>query len=199
MRKVVRVVVTSALLSIGAASGAAAGGWDYTYQYGGYQYGGGYGYAGNGGGCGCGGCGCGGGYRGYAVQQAYETQPPVYVVNQGPSYTGPGISVPILNYWSHGGTRAYPYIRGGHHGYHQSHHYSGDGYSTEYQPQHWRRAAYAPQYPRYERPRFHAPRPYYRSRVLRVYGSADMQGARAHAYRRHTISRRIDPRDLPIK
>jgi hypothetical protein len=157
----VRVAFASALLSVGAVSAADAGGYGYGYGYGGYGYGG-YGYGGYGYGyggyygtsCGCGGCGCGGGSS-YAVQQAYVSSPPVYVVNQGPTYTGSGLTVPVLNYWSHGAVRAYPYIRGGH-GYYDA------GYSYP---------AYAPAYRR-------GYYPYHHRRALRVYGSMHTKGAK---------------------
>jgi hypothetical protein len=184
MRKIVRLVVTSALLLVGAASTAAAGGFYSNYPYGGYGYQyGGAGYYGTAS-CGCAACSCGcgcGGYSAYAVQQAYE--PPIYVVNQGPTYMGPAITVPILNYWSHGALRAYPYIRGGDSLYHRHHHYTDD-------------AQYYPQYA----PRIRPHRPYYHHRrVLRVYGAADPKVMRAQIHRRHVAVRRIDPRDLPMK
>jgi len=181
MRKIVRLVVTSVLLLVGAASTAAAGGWYSNYPYGGhgYPYGAGY--------YGATSCGCGG-YSAYAVQQAYDANPPIYVVNQGPTYTGPAVSVPILNYWSHGALRAYPYIDGGY----------GYDYPRYYQGPDWRPASYAPAYPRYVRPRV-LQRPYYPRRVLRVYGAADPRMMRAQIQRRPVAVRRMDARDLPMK
>jgi hypothetical protein len=39
---------------------------------------------------------------------------PVYVVNQGPVYSGPGITVPVSNYYySKGPKVAFPYVGGG--------------------------------------------------------------------------------------
>ena len=47
---------------------------------------------GRGGGCGCSGCGgCGGGYATPAIEPTPIAPSPIYVVNQGPDYTGPGI------------------------------------------------------------------------------------------------------------
>jgi len=76
------------------------------------------------GGCGWSGCGgwgggtwgswggCGGGC-GAAAYVAPVAPAPIYVVNQGPAYTGPGISVPYRN-WSavsaYPPARAYPYV-----------------------------------------------------------------------------------------
>ena len=46
------------------------------------------------GGCGCGRCGCG-----RAAEYAVPVAPaPIFVVNQGPEYTGPGIMVPYHTY-----------------------------------------------------------------------------------------------------
>jgi hypothetical protein len=43
-----------------------------------------------GGGCGCSGCGgCGGGYATPAIEPTPIAPSPIYVVNQGPDYTGP--------------------------------------------------------------------------------------------------------------
>jgi hypothetical protein len=62
-----------------------------------------------GGGCGCGGCGCGG--RGFF---AYGVAPtPLYVVNQGPQFSGPGMMIPFSPYAPAAGLAApgaYPYI-----------------------------------------------------------------------------------------
>lgn len=63
------------------------------------------------GGCGrCGGCGGCGGAVGYAPQIAPS---PLYVVNQGPQYSGPGLMIPIRTYSPDTGIAApaeYPYI-----------------------------------------------------------------------------------------
>ena len=64
----------------GAAAAAAA---EPTVGYGGY--GGGYG----GGYSGCGNCG---------VPAVYTTPAPLYVVNQGPAFEGPGLMVPYHSY-----------------------------------------------------------------------------------------------------
>src|SRR5262249_37002308 len=181
MHKIVRLVAASALLLIGAVSTAKAGGWYSGYPYGGFgYYGAGYYGASS---CGCGACGCGGYFGGYGAQWAYEARPPIYVVNQGPTYTGPAISVPILNYWSRGAVRAYPYIHPG---------YDYD-YPRYYEGPDWHPASYAPAYPRYVRPRV-LHRPYYPRRVLRVYGAADPRAIRAPMNRCN-----VEPRDLPIQ
>src|SRR5208282_4288374 len=65
-------------------------------------------------GCGCGRCGCGG--------SALYAPAPIYVVNQGPEYTGPGVMIPYGTYSPEAGLAApydYPYISrpGYRHGY----------------------------------------------------------------------------------
>lgn len=141
----------AALAVVGASSSAVAGGFGYGYGYGGYGNSGygysGYGYGGFGGfgasNCGCGGCGCGGGVA-FGVPTVTVAPPrvvayyavvppaPAYVVNQGPVYSGPAISVPVSNYWSGGPVRAYPYVGGGYR-------WGGYGYRTRY-------SSYAPAY-----------------------------------------------------
>ncbi len=67
-------------------------------------------------GCGCGSCGCGRGLL-YGLLAAPG---PIYVVNQGPEYTGPGIMVPYHTYSPQAGFVApsdYPYISGRGYGY----------------------------------------------------------------------------------
>ena len=67
-------------------------------------------------GCGCGSCGCGRGLL-YGLLAAPA---PIYVVNQGPEYTGPGIMVPYHTYSPQAGFVApydYPYISGSGYGY----------------------------------------------------------------------------------
>ncbi len=106
------------------------------------------------GGCGCGSCGCGG-CGGAAV--GYAPASPLYVVNQGPEYSGPGFMVPFGTYSPGTGVAplaAYPYV--GEPGYHPY------GYGV-------RRPYVRP----YMRPYY--ARPYYRSRY--VY--------HPYAYRRH--------------
>lgn len=61
------------------------------------------------GGCGCA-CGCRG-FLSYAVPEAEVTPiapAPIYVVNQGPEYSGPGIMVPYHT-WTRPGAYAAPY------------------------------------------------------------------------------------------
>ena len=67
-------------------------------------------------GCGCGSCGCGRGLL-YGLAAAPA---PIYVVNQGPEYSGPGIMVPYHTYSPQAGFVApydYPYISGRGYGY----------------------------------------------------------------------------------
>jgi len=82
-------------------------------------------------GCGCGGCGC----RGLAV---YARPPaPIYVVRQGPEYTGPGIMVPYGTYAPEANLAAphdYPYVSRGYgygHRYWHGHRY-GYGHRHRY-------------------------------------------------------------------
>ena len=74
------------------------------------------------GGCGCGSCGCGHQSIVYAAPPIEPTPiapAPIYVVNQGPAYEGPGITVPYHT-WSP--VSAYGPVAGyGHYGY--RHHY----------------------------------------------------------------------------
>jgi len=90
---------------------------------------GGCGWGGCGGiGCGCGSCGCG---RGLLYGQL-AAPAPIYVVNQGPEYSGPGIMVPYHTYSPQQGFVApydYPYISGPGYGY--GHRY-GYGYHHGY-------------------------------------------------------------------
>lgn len=87
------------------------------------------------GGCGCGSCGCGA-----SVLYAPAVAPaPIYVVNQGPEYSGPGIMVPYKTYAPQANLVApydYPYIShryGYGHRYWYGHHYGyGRGYAHPY-------------------------------------------------------------------
>lgn len=70
---------------------------------------GGWAAGGWGGGCGCGGCGCG--HRGFFTYGVAVT--PLYVVNQGPQFLGPGMMIPFSPYSPAAGLAApgaYPYI-----------------------------------------------------------------------------------------
>jgi hypothetical protein len=95
------------------------------------------GCGGCGGGCGCG--GCGGGCGGCSSTFGYHTvAAPMYVVNQGPEYSGPGLTVPFGTYSPATNLAApaqYPYV-------------AGPGYS------------YGPRYP-YYRSRYAYHRPYW--------------------------------------
>lgn len=87
------------------------------------------------GGCGCGSCGCGA-----SVLYAPAVAPaPIYVVNQGPEYSGPGIMVPYKTYAPQANLVApydYPYIShryGYGHRYWYGHRYGyGRGYAHPY-------------------------------------------------------------------
>lgn len=158
----VTLFVLAALFTAGVSSAASAccGGWGvqapvaYTSAgYGGYTGCGGCGtptaaivYAAPvapapppapvvwGGGCGCA-CGCRGLLLSYATP-AVEPMPvapaPIYVVNQGPDYTGPGIMVPYHTWTpaqSYVTPGAYPYLRGWGYGYgYRGYGYRGWGY-----------------------------------------------------------------------
>jgi hypothetical protein len=83
---------------------------------------------------GCGGCCCRATVYAPPAVQAYESSyvTPSYVVNQGPVYSGPAITVPVLTYSESPSARNYPYVRDtrgyyvrghgdvfiGYHGYH---------------------------------------------------------------------------------
>lgn len=128
------------------------------------------------GGSSCGGCGSYG-YRGYGYGGGHSAwaKQPIYVVNQGPYYSGAGIMVPSLT-WSKGAyTGGYPYV-GGDAGW-----YDGGPYADPMGRRYVRRYGYNEQYPAgYSDapvgPRIitragYAPRyaPAYRSRVRRPY------------------------------
>ena len=74
-----------------------------------------------GGGCGCGGGGCGG-CGGCSSTFGYHpvAPAPLYVVNQGPEYSGPGLTVPFGTYspaTNVAAPGAYPYVAGRGYGY----------------------------------------------------------------------------------
>ena len=54
----------------------------------------------------------------------------VYVVNQGPVLTGPGITIPVINYSPGGPDRAYPYIRSHYNGYSHRETFTSGHYSA---------------------------------------------------------------------
>ena len=139
-------------------------GWGYT---GAYAYGGGWGYA------------------TLPAAASYYAQPQYYYVNQGPTYTGPGMFAPLASYQQRGVA--------GWNGYDDGYYgYSGGpyanpvyGYRRAYAPRVWGRSVYAPRvgyrygyrgygvrhygYRGYVGPR-HSAGPYYpRYRVLRRY------------------------------
>jgi hypothetical protein len=114
--------------------------------------------------CGCA-CGCRGLY-GYGYAAAVEPTPiapaPIYVVNQGPDYTGPGIMVPYHT-WTPA-VRAYPYRYGYGYGYHRPLYWHRYGYRYRYGV---RRAYVGPHHVVY-RGRVYA-RPLYRRPVAHPY------------------------------
>jgi hypothetical protein len=106
---------------------------------------------------GCGSCGvanwgggCGGCGRGYAAAS-------LYVVSQGPTYTGPGVTVPYATYspeMAYAPASDYPYV-------------PGYGYGQPPYPNYYARPYYRQRYayhsPAYMHPRYYGPAPrYYR-------------------------------------
>jgi hypothetical protein len=94
------------------------------------------------------GCGhCGGGLVSYApaVEAIAVAPAPIYVVNQGPDYTGPGIMAPYHT-WTPSASYvvpgAYPYVSG------YGARYRGYGYRTGYahRPVYWRHYGYGVHY-----------------------------------------------------
>jgi hypothetical protein len=106
------------------------------------------------GGCGCSGCGgCGGLYATPAIEPTPIAPSPIYVVNQGPDYTGPGIMVPYRVYSPGAGFApppAYSYVVGQPYpaGYVPNPYYAGAGPVVPYRE----RAYYHGAYPRYAGP-----------------------------------------------
>jgi hypothetical protein len=105
-------------------------------------------------GCGCSGCGgCGGVYATPAIEPTPIAPSPIYVVNQGPDYTGPGIMVPYRVYAPGAGFApppAYSYVVGQPYptGYVPNPYYAGAGPVIPYRE----RAYYHGGYPRYAGP-----------------------------------------------
>ena len=101
-----------------------------------------------------GGCGgCGGGYATPAIEPTPIAPSPIYVVNQGPDYTGPGIMVPYRVYGPGAGYApppAYSYVAGEPYpaGYAMNPYYAGAGPVVPYRE----RAYYHHRYPRYAGP-----------------------------------------------
>jgi hypothetical protein len=91
------------------------------------------------GGCGCGGCGAAFGYRAAVVPS------PFYVVNQGPEYSGPGLTVPFGTYSPATNLAApgqYPYVSGPRYGYGPRYPYYRSRYT--YQRPYWNPYRYYP-------------------------------------------------------
>jgi hypothetical protein len=104
-----------------------------------------------GGGCGCN--GCGGVYATPAIEPSPIAPSPIYVVNQGPDYTGPGIMVPYRVYGPGAGYApppAYSYVGGEPYpaGYGMNPYYAGAGPVVPYRE----RAYYHHRCPRYAGP-----------------------------------------------
>jgi hypothetical protein len=130
------------------------GGWGGGWASGCGNCGGGWG---GGWGNGCGGCG------GYAA-------PALYVVNQGPYYTGPGLTVPYSTYSpdaAYEPATNYPYVPGyGAAGYGAG--YGAPGYGAPSYPGYYGHRYYRPRYayraPMYMHPRYYGARPgFYRA------------------------------------
>src|SRR5580704_9925105 len=111
--------------------GGGCGGCGAQVGYGGYGggysgYGGGYGGYGGGYNSGCGNCG---------VPAVYTTPAPLYVVNQGPAFEGPGLMVPYHSYAppvEYAPPPAYPPYAGGYAGGYGGGY--GGGYAHRYYP-----------------------------------------------------------------
>jgi hypothetical protein len=104
---------TAAYAAPVAQWGGGCGGCGSPVGYGGY--GGGVGYGGYGGGYGAGYSGCGN----CGVPAVYTTPAPLYVVNQGPAFEGPGLMVPYHSYAptaEYAPPPAYPPYAGGYQG-----------------------------------------------------------------------------------
>lgn len=107
-----------------------------------------------GGGCGCSACGgCGAVYATPALEPTPIAPAPIYVVNQGPDYTGPGLMVPYRVYGPDAGAAppaAYSYVAGEAYParYGLNPYYAGAGPVIPYRE----RAYYHRLYPRYAGP-----------------------------------------------
>jgi hypothetical protein len=124
--------------------GGGCGGCGAPVGYGGYGgYGGGYG----GGYSGCGNCG---------TPAVYTTPAPLYVVNQGPAFEGPGLMVPYHSYAppvEYAPPPAYPPYAGGYGGGYGGEY--GGGYGHPY----YHHAAYGAGYPHMMGPHYYGGRP----------------------------------------
>ena len=162
------LVAITTLFTVGMTSIASAGccDWGASAQPYGYAAPSVYaGYAGGCGGCGTaayaapityaaptysyGSSGCGCGTRSVVYAQPTVVAPsPIYVVNQGPQYSGPGIMVPYKTYSPSAYAAPasdYPYVSG----------YAEEEYAAPIMPR-----------PRYHRPIWRGPRVVYRDRVI---------------------------------
>lgn len=98
------------------------------------------------GGCGCGGCGCGGCGCGGCGSTAVVASP-LYVVNQGPEYSGPGLMVPFGTYSPATNVAApgqYPYVVGPGYGYGPRYPYYRSRFA--YRRHYWHPYRYYPHY-----------------------------------------------------
>jgi hypothetical protein len=124
------------------------GGWGGSVGWGG----------GWGGGCGCGACGCRGLIGGYG---GWGAPSPLYVVNQGPAYTGPGLMVPYGGYTpdtAYAPAVDYPYVPG--------YGVAAPAYNPYFEHLYYR-PRYAYRGPAYVRARYYGPGPRYYHRPWR--------------------------------
>jgi hypothetical protein len=100
------------------------------------------------GGCGgCGGCGCCGGCSSTFGYHAAVGPSPLYVVNQGPEYSGPGLTVPYGSYSPATNLAApaqYPYVAGPRFGYGPRYPRPYYGSRFAYQRHYWNPYRYYP-------------------------------------------------------
>jgi hypothetical protein len=124
---------------------------------------------------GCGSCCCRAATYGSSAVPMYESSrvTPSYVVNQGPVYSGPAISVPVLTYSESLSAHGYPYVRGTRGYYVRGH---GDVYYGD-APSHRRPYLYHGHHPR-------------------VHGAAD---ARSNVVRARAEVRYLSPERMEIK
>jgi hypothetical protein len=148
----------------------------------------------------CGGYGYGGGW-GYATLPApvryYSVQPQYYYVNQGPTYTGPGMFAPAVSYqqravggWSGYGVGRYGYSGGPY--AHPSHHYYHGMPAVSTPTVYSYRRVYRPRYSAYAPRVYRGPRYHYAPRVYR--GPRVWAPSVRYGYRKHVAPRHVGPR-----
>lgn len=145
----------------------------------------------------------------YSVQQCCVTQPQYYYVNQGPTYTGPGMFAPVATYqqravagWSGYSQGDYGYDGGPY--AHPSHHYYHGMPAVTTPTVYSYRRAYRPSmrygYTRHYAPRYsYAPRYDYAPRVYRGPRVWALQPNVRYGYRHHRMAPRymVAPRQHP--